>query len=337
MSTSGTGGRRPGMMDVARLAGVSHQTVSRVINVPDSVRPDTRERVQRAIDQLGYRRNMAARALVTDSTRTIGVVTASSHFFGPASTTTAIEDAARAAGYACLVSALRSQDPREVDDLLAFLINRGVDGIIAVAPQVEIARAATKAAGAVPLVLVADGLEPAERIHVVSVDHELGARMAVRHLISQGRTRIAHVSGPADWFDAQARVRGWRAALEDSGLDEAPCLEGDWSAEAGYRLAGALCMREPIDAIFCANDLMALGALAALRDQGIAVPDDVAVVGYDGVDGTAYYTPSLTTVQQPFEDLGRVALEVLVEALRTGGASTSHSISPSLQVRHSSV
>ncbi|WP_228524527.1 LacI family DNA-binding transcriptional regulator [Actinomyces haliotis] len=122
-------------MDVARLAGVSHQTVSRVINAPDSVRPGTRERAQRAIEELGYRRNMAARALVTDSTRTIGVTTVSSHFFGPASTTTAIEDAARAAGYACLVSALRSDDPEEVDDLLAFSVNRGVDGIIALAPR----------------------------------------------------------------------------------------------------------------------------------------------------------------------------------------------------------
>lgn len=134
MSVEGAG-RRPSMMDVARLAGVSHQTVSRVINAPDSVRPGTRERVQRAIEELGYRRTMAARALVTDSTRTIGVTTAFSHFFGPASTATAIEDAARAAGYACLVSALRSGDPEEVDDLLAFSVNRGVDGIIALAPR----------------------------------------------------------------------------------------------------------------------------------------------------------------------------------------------------------
>lgn len=194
MPESSPRGRRPGMMDVARLAGVSHQTVSRVINAPDSVRPGTRERVQRAIDELGYRRNMAARALVTDSTRTIGVVTASSHFFGPASTTTAIEDAARAAGYACLVSALPDDSDQGVAEVLDFLVNRGVDGVIAVAPRSSIAGAATRTARRVPLVVVADGLAPAERIHVVSVDQDLGARLAVGHLLPGG---VASPTWPA--------------------------------------------------------------------------------------------------------------------------------------------
>ncbi|WP_315501212.1 LacI family DNA-binding transcriptional regulator [Actinomyces radicidentis] len=340
MTESSPRGRRPGMMDVARLAGVSHQTVSRVINAPDSVRPGTRERVQRAIDELGYRRNMAARALVTDSTRTIGVVTASSHFFGPASTTTAIEDAARAAGYACLVSALPDDSDQGVAEVLDFLVNRGVDGVIAVAPRSSIAGAATRTARRVPLVVVADGLAPAERIHVVSVDQDLGARLAVEHLLESGRRRVAHLAGPGDWYDAVSRERGWCGALEDAGFAPGVRLEGDWSAESGARGGRELVARsragEPMpDAVFCANDMMALGLLSALREEGVDVPGRVAVVGFDDVDGAAWFAPPLTTVSQPFAELGRLSLEVLLEAL-AGAPGRAHSIAPRLEVRGSS-
>ena len=220
-------GRRPGMVDVARRAGVSHQTVSRVLNEPASVRPATRERVLAAIEELGYRRNMAARALVTDSSRMIGVMTAFSHFYGPASTTAAIELAARRSNYGTLVTSLQVGDEEEIDEALGFLVNRGVDGLIAVAPSTGIARAAGRGAGGVPMVVVADGFAPSERVHVVSVDQGLGAGMAVRHLVGRGRSRIAHIAGPGDWFDARARAAGWRAALEDSGLEAVDPVEGD--------------------------------------------------------------------------------------------------------------
>ncbi|WP_234416076.1 MULTISPECIES: LacI family DNA-binding transcriptional regulator [unclassified Actinomyces] len=334
----GTVGRRPGMMDVARLAGVSHQTVSRVINRPESVRPATLAKVRAAIDQLGYRPNMAARALVTASTRMIGVVTTGSHFQGPASTTAAIEVAARQAGYATLVTALKREADdaeKEIRDVFDFLIERGVDGIIAVAPQTWIATSAERVARAVPLVVVADGLTPSERIHVVSVDQELGARMAVGHLLGLGRKRIAHLAGPADWYDALARARGWRAALEDAGCEIPPMLTGDWSAERGYEVGAEMVARGLPDAVFCANDLMALGVLAALRDQGVRVPEEVAVVGFDDTPGTAFFSPPLTTVRQPFDELGVLCMEVLLRAI-DGEAGTTHSISPTLRVRRSS-
>ena len=333
-------GRRPGMVDVARRAGVSHQTVSRVLNNPASVRPATRERVLAAIEELGYRRNMAARALVTDSSRMIGVMTAFSHFYGPASTTAAIELAARRSNsnYGTLVTSLQVGDEEEIDEALGFLVNRGVDGLIAVAPSTGIARAAGRTARGVPMVVVADGFAPSEHIHVVSVDQGLGAGMAVRHLAGRGRRRIAHISGPGDWFDTRARVAGWRAALEDSGLEAMEAVEGDWGPQSGYRAGvGLLTGRagQAPDAVFCANDLMALGLLAAARDLGVEVPGDLAVVGYDDTAGAGFFSPPLTTLSQPFDELGRLCLEVLLEGV-SGEAGRSHSISPTLRVRRSS-
>jgi len=326
------------MVDVARRAGVSHQTVSRVLNNPASVRPATRERVLAAIEELGYRRNMAARALVTDSSRMIGVMTAFSHFYGPASTTAAIELAARRSNYGTLVTSLQVGDEEEIDEALGFLVNRGVDGLIAVAPSTGIARAAGRTARGVPMVVVADGFAPSEHIHVVSVDQGLGAGMAVRHLAGRGRGRIAHIAGPGDWFDARARAAGWRAALEDSGLEAMEAVEGDWGPQSGYRAGVELLTGragQVPDAVFCANDLMALGLLAAARDLGVRVPEDLAVVGYDDTAGAGFFSPPLTTLSQPFDELGRLCLEVLLEGV-DGAAGRSHSISPTLRVRRSS-
>lgn len=327
--------RRPGMMDVARAVGVSHQTVSRVLNAPDSVRPETRARVLSAIEELGYRRNMAALALVTDSTRTIGVVTTGSHFHGPASTTAAIEDAARSAGYACLVTPVLTEDRAAVEEALDFLIDRGVEGIVAVAPQAWIATSARRAAQRVPVVVVAHGLEPSARIHVVSVDQELGARMAVAHLLATGRTHVAHVAGPRDWYDAVARRVGWEATLEDAGLEPGACLVGEWSPRHGYESVAVLAGGVLPEAVFCANDLIALGLLAGLRERGIEVPRDVAVIGYDDIAGAEYFAPALSTVRQPFDELGNLCLTVLLRAIG-GEPGTAHSIAPSLRMRMSS-
>lgn len=332
------GGRRPGMMDVARLAGVSHQTVSRVLNAPETVRPATLERVRAAIDELGYRRNMAARALVTDSTRTVGVIAASSAFYGPASTAAAIEGAARSAGYACLVVALQDESPDAIGQVLDFLVQRGVDGIIAVAPQTWMAEAARATTRDLPIVVVADGCTPSERLHVVSVDQELGARLAVGHLIESGARSVWHLAGPLDWYDAAARVRGWRAALEDAGLVMTEPVPGDWSPECGHELGERLTLlpaQERPDAVFCSNDLMSLGLMSALVEGGVEVPGAVRVVGYDDIAGAAYFTPSLSSVRQPFGELGRLALEVLLRAIG-GEEGAAHSIAPELVVRRSS-
>ncbi|MEH1535245.1 LacI family DNA-binding transcriptional regulator [Cutibacterium avidum] len=326
--------RPPGMMDVARLAGVSHQTVSRVLNNADSVRPATREKVRRAIDELGYRRNLSARALVTNRTRVIGVVVARGGYYGPGSTSSAIQTAARGRGYATIVASLRDGSPGELAAVVGMLTDHGVEGITAIAPQLGFVEGLRKVARSVPIVVVADGFEVSQGMHAVSVDQRHGARLATQHLIGLGHRQIAHISGPDDWFDARERVIGWREALEDAGLEVPEVMVGDWSAESGYAMGGRLLDEGLPDAVFCSNDTMALGLLACLADLGIRVPDDISLVGYDDANGAAFFQPPLTTIRQPFEELGARCVEVLLGAIE-GHEPEPQRIRPSLRVRRS--
>ncbi|AXE38544.1 LacI family DNA-binding transcriptional regulator [Acidipropionibacterium virtanenii] len=327
--------RPPGMMDVARLAGVSHQTVSRVLNDAESVRPATREKVRRAITELGYRRNLSARALVTNRTRVIGVVVAQGGYYGPGSTSSAIQTAARGRGYATIVASLRDGSPGELAAVVDMLIDHGVEGITAIAPQLGFVEGLRSLARTVPIVVIADGFEVSRGMYAVSVDQRHGARLATQHLIGLGHRRIVHISGSSDWFDARERVAGWRAALEDTGLEVPEVLLGDWSAESGYAMGGRLVDQGLPDAVFCSNDLMALGLLSSLADLGIRVPEDISLVGFDDIDGSAYFQPPLTTVRQPFEELGKSCVGVLLRAIE-GQEAASQRIRPSLLVRRSS-
>lgn len=322
------------MMDVARLAGVSHQTVSRVLNNAESVRPATREKVRRAIEELGYRRNLSARALVTNRTRLIGVVVAQGGYYGPGSTSSAIQTAARGRGYATIVASLRDGSPGELREVVDMLVDHGVDGITAIAPQLGFVEGLRSVARTVPIVVIADGFEVSSGIHPVSVDQRYGARLATQHLIGLGHRRIAHISGPPDWFDSRQRVAGWQAALQEAGLPVPGVLEGNWSAESGYQMGGRLVDQGLPDAVFCSNDLMALGLLSSLNDLGIRVPDDLSLVGFDDVESSAYFQPPLTTVRQPFEELGARCVESLLEAIE-GRSPRDHRIRPTLVVRRS--
>lgn len=323
--------RRPGMMEVARLAGVSHQTVSRVLNDQAGVRPETRERVLRAVGELGYRRNLTARALVTRQTSLLGVIWMGAGFYGPSSTVASIEVAARAAGWAALVAAVK--EPGDVLPALEGFAERGADGFVVVAPQEGIAGIVRPAVGDVPAVMVCDmGADPV--LHTVSVDQRLGARMATRHLVERGARRIVHIGGPGDWFDARARLAGWRDVVRAEGLEELGVVHGDWGARSGYDGARSLFGDRLPDAVFCSNDAMALGALAAFREAGVDVPGRIRVVGYDDIDGTAWSAPPLTTVRQPFGDLGALCMEVLLRAT-AGEPPGVHHIEPRLMVRQS--
>lgn len=323
------------MMDVARRAGVSHQTVSRVLNKPELVRPDTREKVLAAIAELGYRPNSAARALVTRRTRLIGVINAGMSYFGPSHTAMAIESAARTAGYATVAS--RADDaaagPRETLD---FFLDLAVEGLIVVAPTDEVADAARRLAGTLPIVIVATGLTAPEPMHVVAVDHEQGARDAVAHLISLGHRSIAHVAGPPNWFDARARVTGWRRELARADLPVPEPLAGGWDAADGYRAADTLlALPERPTAVFAANDLTALGLMRRLHEAGVRVPEDIAVVGYDDTAGSAYFSPPLTTVRQPFEAVGAHAIDTLLRSI-AGAQPSNVLIVPTVVLRDSS-
>lgn len=341
-SAAGAPARPPALHDVGRLAGVSHQTVSRVLNGHPNVRPETRRRVLAAIADLGYRPNTAARALVTRKSAIIGVITTGSPQFGPSSTFLSVELAARDAGYFVSVASVRTQDRQSLAATLDHLMSQAVEGIVVIAPQDFAAEAVVDAAGQVPVVVVADapGLS---HVVQVSVDQFAGAQMAVQHLIDRGHRRIAHIGGPADWFDAAARVRAWRTCLEQAGLDRGTLLQGDWSAASGYQAAISLLGSGLPDAVFAANDSMALGVLRAFREHGVAVPGDVAVVGFDDVAGAAYFDPPLTTVRQEFESLGALAVRSMRDRIAAGpagfgsdGFGGSQKIRPRLIVRDSS-
>ncbi|PWH04916.1 LacI family transcriptional regulator, partial [Brachybacterium endophyticum] len=226
--------RRPSMTDVAARAGVSYQTVSRVLNEPGIVRPETRDRVLEAIDHLGYARNMAARALKTTRSSLVGVLSDGSSLFGPAETTAAIERAAREAGYSTLLATVAPGERHE--RVASDLVGSGVDGIIVVAGHDGMIPVAASAARTTPVLSVSSGPRDASGLEVVGVDQARGARDVVAHLVEQGRRRILHVPGPPDWFDARTRRAGFEEALDDLEADGGCTAPGDWSARSAHRI-----------------------------------------------------------------------------------------------------
>jgi DNA-binding LacI/PurR family transcriptional regulator len=322
------------MSDVGRLAGVSHQTVSRVINGSASVRPATRERVLAAMHALGYRPNQIARALATGRTNTLGVVSFDTTLFGPASTMLGIERAAHQAGYFTIIVSLNALNRTSVSEAVERLRLHGVDGILVIAPVEESADAALHApVGDIPLVAVEGG--PAAGVPVVAIDQFAGAVRATEHLLELGHKTVWHVAGPENFLEAQRRVEGWRSALSEAGAAVPEPLRGDWTARSGYRIGRALCVDRSVTAIFVANDQMALGVLRALNERGLHVPREVSVVGFDDIPEAAYFTPPLTTVKQDFDDMGRRSLQLLLRMLDGERVQTGTSVAPVLQVRAS--
>ena len=327
--------RPPAMSDVAARAGVSHQTVSRVLNDHPSVRPETRDRVLAAITELGYRRNTAARALVTRRSGMIGVMTTGSPYFGPASTLIAVEEAAREYGYFVSVATLAVFDHESVSRAVEHFLSQAVEGVIVIAPHAEVRDALAPYVGEVPLVTIAAGFAEGLGVHTMSVDQELGARLATRHLLGLGHRTVTHLAGPQDWLDARARVEGWRAELRESGAPAGELIQGDWNADCGYEVGQELARRGAPTAVFAANDQLALGLLRAFHEGGVAVPAEVSVVGFDDIMGSAHFIPPLTTVRQDFTALGRRCLEMLRSAMAS--EELDHTpVVPSLVIRASS-
>lgn len=323
------------MSDVATLAGVSHQTVSRVLNGSPNVRAETRERVLDAIARLGYRRNRAARALVTRRSGTVGVLASGSALFGPTSTLVAVEVAARDAGLFVSVATVARWEAEPVAAALDHFLDGGVDGVVVIAAHDEAVAAVQGFQGAVPVVMVGPTGLP-DDVLTVSMDQRAGAALAVRHLIDLGHRDVVHIAGPLDWLDARRRVEGWRDALRAAGLAaEADPVPGDWSAGTGYQVGQRLIRAGLPTAVFAANDQLALGLLHAFAEAGVRVPQDVSVVGFDDVEGSAHFVPPLTTVRQEFGALGQGCMELLRSAM-DGGPHRSGLVAPSLVVRASS-
>lgn len=324
------------MADVARAAGVSHQTVSRVLNHHPSVRPETRERVLAAITELDYRRNLAARALVTRRTQTVGVISFDTTLFGPASTLYALQLAARRAGYFVSVASMKTINRDTIAEAFARLAEQNVDGMIVIAPLREAAEALEELPRNRPLVAFDGGT--ARGFSVVCVDQFKGAALATQHLLDQGARMVWHVAGPADWLEAEDRVQGWRSTLEGAGVEIPEMLRGDWSPQSGYIAGGALAQRDDVEAVFVANDQMALGVLRAFHERGVRVPDDVLLVGFDDIPEAAYFTPPLTTVQQGFAQVGERCIEQLLLQIAGDGVHDERVvIDPRLVIRQSSL
>jgi DNA-binding LacI/PurR family transcriptional regulator len=324
-----TTGRRPSIRDVARLADVSHQTVSRVLNDHPSIRPETRERVLRVMAELQYQPNRAARALVTSRSQTIGVIAESRVQYGTSASIAAIELAARARGYWVSTANIEGTNPESIDAALAHLTAQSVDGLVVIAPQVRVFRAIAARRIGVPYVTLQSTLLDAE--HNLSVDQIAGARLATRHLIGLGHRQIYHLTGPQDWIEAEARMRGFLEEMSANDLSTTAPILGDWTAEFGYYAGRELLRVRDFTAVFSSNDQMALGLLHAIRDEGLDAPRDISIVGYDDIPEAAHFWPPLTTVRQDFAELGRRAV-----ALLFGEAEGAPTIMPELVVRASS-
>ena len=326
---------RPAVMaDVARLAGVSHQTVSRVLNDTDGVRPETRERVLAAMRMLNYRPNLGARALATGRSKTLGVITFDTALYGPASALFAIERAAHQAGFFVSIVSMYELDAPSLRSAANSLLSQSVEGILVIAPKREVALAAMQLPDDVPVVAVEAG--PRDGMLVASVDQHAGAAQATRHLLELGHETVWHIAGPQDWLEAVERVSGWRETLLVAGAHVPAPLIGDWSAASGYELGARLVADPGVTAVFVANDAMALGLLRRLHEAGREVPGSISVVGFDDVPEAAFYSPPLTTVRQDFMQLGRSSFELVLAAIESRAVAASRvTIEPRLVVRAS--
>jgi DNA-binding LacI/PurR family transcriptional regulator len=308
------GGRpTPRSVDVARVAGVSQKTVSRVFNNEPYVSAAVRTRVLEAAEQLGYRLNNAARALASGRTRSIGVVALGTALYGPASLLVGIERAARETGYALRVVNTADGAPAGIAGAVESLMDQGVDGIVISEPIDE---GEVSIHADVPvLVCGAPAAFTASRAVTAGVRADLLARAATEHLLDLGHPTVHHLAGPQRWYSARDRLEGWRAALAARGASEPPFVEGDWSAASGYEMGRELAADSTVTAVFAANDDMAIGLIRALREASRRVPEDVSVIGFDDIPVADYITPRLTTMRQPFDAVARTGLELLVHAI----------------------
>ena len=324
--------RKPSMYDVARLAGVSHQTVSRVLNNHPSIRPSTRDRVLAAIDEVRYTPSPIARALATNRSRRLGVIVDSPVHYGPNTALRGFEEAAREEGYA--VDAISIPDsPDGPGARVEHLLVQGVEALCVIAPRIPSLESVQDVMRDLPVLVVTAGSAP-DRL-TAAVDQRAGARLAVDHLIKLGHRDILHLAGPVDWLDALARREAWQERLTETGLPLHEPVIGDWTADFGYHYGSQAPELDEATAVFVANDQMALGLLHGLHARGLSVPDDLSVVGFDDIPESRHFLPPLTTVRQDFHALGALSVTLLIAALQGDALPSGDLIMPELVVRES--
>ncbi len=336
MSHSRSYARGVVMVDVAKRAGVSQKTVSRVVNNAPHVRPDVRDRVNAAIEELGYRPNVSAQALARNRTHTIGMLAVGTDLHGPARRVFSVERAARRHGYGIALVTLPDVAPQAVADGVAELLARGVEGLVIEVPSHAVDLDLTRL-GDIPVVTSAGRIAGLDRQVVVDVDQVGSARCVTEHLLCLGHETVWHIAGPRDWDAAEKRLLGWRSALRAAGRRIPRVLYGDWSARAGYLQGRKLAGRADVTAVFVANDQMAMGVMRALAEAGRAIPDDVSVVGYDDIPEAEFLMVPLSTVAIDAEEAAERILSELV-AMVEGGEPSSDQIDlgTSLVIRASS-
>ena len=321
------------MSDVAKLANVSMQTVSRVINDKDQVSVKTRAAVLAAIEQLGYRPNTIARALASRRSKSIGLISTGIAARSLSKRMLAFNEAARASGYQVSIVSIDDADYQGLLDAFDVLLAQNVEGIVVIAADRDLLDALHEIKVDVPLVISEGSSVPG--LHHVSVDQFEGARIATRHLLDLGHRDIRHIAGPARSLDASERLRGWRTAMSEEGLATPDALIGDWRPSSGYEAGLVLSQTRDFTAVFCANDQMVIGLLHAFSEAGIRVPDDVSIVGFDDIPEAAHLIPALTTVRQDFDELGQRIMDTLIAEIEGTELTIPASTLPELIIRKS--
>lgn len=313
------------MADVAREAGVSGQTVSRVANGRSNVDEATRERVLAAMRKVGYRPNSAARALRNGRFRSIGVIISALSTYGNSRTLDAVATSVAAEGFSIILMPVTRPSQGEVSGAFSRLNEQAIDGVIILIEQHQLDQSEIELPHGLPVVVIDAG---GRRDHpVVDFDQTAGATAATRHLLDLGHETVWHIAGPPESFAAERRLRSWQATLERAGRAVPPPLVGDWSSRSGYEHGVRLASDPTVTAVFTANDQMTLGLLRALHEKGRTVPRDVSVVGFDDMDEAAHFWPPLTTVRQNFDEVGARAVATLLAEMTPGGQNSTTAIS----------
>jgi DNA-binding LacI/PurR family transcriptional regulator len=342
--------QKPGrstIKEVASAAGVSTQTVSRVINNRPDVSSETRKRVKDIVRKLSYQPSALARSLISQRSYTLGVVTAGLRYLGPSRTLSGIALAAEYAGYSLLLKELPSFDTNDVVPIFQALLSQQVAGIIWAVPMIgenhDWMNRLPLDVG-VPVVYLT--MEPQENTSVVSINNYAGGQLAVSHLLEQGYKNIGHISGPMDWWEARQRMMAWKDTLKDAGFEVRAnqWVEGNWSPASGARAVKNLFLKySEMDAIFVANDQMALSVLKAAAEKQLRIPEDIGIVGFDNIPESADYWPALTTIEQDQNEIARVAMREMIKIIESSwqGKSSvkpkSIMLEPTLVVRKSSL
>lgn len=336
--------------DVAKLAGVSTRTVSRVVNQQGEISEETRAHVQAVIDTLGYRPNILARSLVSQRSHMIGVAAWGLDYFAPSRIVVGIEQRSSELGYSLFLNLISHPTAAGAKIILYTLADHHVDGIIWAIPEVDENHEWIQHLSLndlPPIVFL--NMQPQSGLETISVDNHLGGYLATQHLIDQGCQAIGMISGSPGWWESHERMVGWQDALVRAGFDPIPrrIVQADWSVETGMLAMQKLLSQAPeIDGVFASSDDIALGALTAAKRAGRRIPEDLALVGFDNIPQSAYFQPPLSTIDQPLSRTGQTAVDLLLERIESRQSKNKHSndnvrakaltLEPRLVVRESS-